>query len=223
MSDDSLLPTDDEIIAAAVQHARERQIGTPHIGTGFPILQHGQPVAWVKYTGEPDGLEREAATQAYVYETLNQQPASLEFIRVPDVKRIIRSDDPPYVLVVMEYVHGDTVRQCRERETTEERKDRFWGQVFCALSTLLNFQPPPNTPPGPAGGGKFSHLVFGEYGEPEMAPRDFNSAQDLENYIDETIQLSETNQTALSHVNAQHVRRERQFWRPPPPPPPPRP
>lgn len=187
MSDDSPLPTDDEIIAAALQHTRERQFGTPHIETGFPILQHGRPVAWVKYNGDPYSLENDAATQAYVYETLNQQPALLEFIRVPEVKRIIRSDDPPSVLIVMEYVHGQTVRQCLERETTEERRDCIWGQVFCALSTLLNFQPPPNTPPGPAGGGRISHLIFGEYCEPEMAPRDFNSAQDLENFITETI------------------------------------
>lgn len=133
MSDDSLLPTDGEIIAAAVQHAvqraRERQLGTSCIGTGFPIFQHGQPVAWVKYTGDPEGLECEAATQAYIYETLHQQPALLEFLRVPKVKRIIQSDEPPYVLVVMEYVHGQTVRQCLERESTEERKDRFWGQI----------------------------------------------------------------------------------------------
>lgn len=191
MSDDSLLPTDGEIIAAAVQHAvqraRERQLGTSCIGTGFPIFQHGQPVAWVKYTGDPEGLECEAATQAYIYETLHQQPALLKFLRVPEVKRIIQSDEPPYVLVVMEYVHGQTVRQCLERESTEERKDRFWGQICCALSILLNFQPPPNTPPGPPGGGRISHLIFGEYGEPEIAPRDFDSAQDLENCINETI------------------------------------
>jgi hypothetical protein len=191
MSEDSLLPTDNEIIAAAVQHQRDARekgyAGIPHIGTGFPLLQHGRPVAWVKYTDSPSCLERETETQAYVYETLNQQPALLEFIRVPEVPRLIEIDDRPYVLVVMEYVHGDTVRQCLKNEDAKEKRDRFWGQILCALNALLNLQPPPNTPPGPAGGGRIEHLVFGQYAEPEPAPRDFDSAQDLENCINETI------------------------------------
>ena len=37
--------------------------------------------------------------------------------------------------------------------------------------------------------------------------------------LQELQQLSETNQTALSQFNAQHLRRERQRWGPPPPPP----
>jgi hypothetical protein len=97
------------------------------IGTGFPLLRYGGPVAWVKYSDSPSCLERETETQAYVYETLNQQPALLEFLRVSEVLRLIEIDDLPYVLVVMEYVHGDTVRQCLKKEDTEERRDRFRG------------------------------------------------------------------------------------------------
>jgi hypothetical protein len=152
MSDHSLLPTDDEIIAAAVQHQQDvrekRYANLPHIGTGFPLLQHGRPVAWVKYTDSSSCLERGTETQAYVYETLNQQPALLEFLRVPEVLRLIEIDDRPYVLVVMEYVHGDTVRQCLKNEDTEERRHRFRAQILCALNTLLSLQPPPDTPPG---------------------------------------------------------------------------
>jgi len=141
----------------------------------------------VKWGGVPHILEGEAATQAYVYEMLHENPALLEFIRVPEVYRIIQIDEFPRVLVVMEYVHGRTVRRCLEGETTDESRDRLWSQILCALNTLLSFQPPPNTAPGPAGGGGISHMIFGEYCEHETAPRDFNSVQDLENFINLTI------------------------------------
>ena len=114
------------------------------MGTGFPLLQHGRPVAWVKYTDSSSCLERETETQAYVYETLNQQPALLEFVRVPGVLRLIEIDDRPYVLVVMEYVHGGTVRQCLKNEDTEERKHRFWAK-FYALSTPCSASNHPQT------------------------------------------------------------------------------
>jgi hypothetical protein len=191
MSDHSLLPTDDEIIAAAVQHQQDvrekRYANLPHIGTGFPLLQHGRPVAWVKYTDSSSCLERGTETQAYVYETLNQQPALLEFLRVPEVLRLIEIDDRPYVLVVMEYVHGDYRSTVPQERRYRGKKTSLQGPNSMRSQHLAQ---PPATPrhaSWPAGGGRIEHLIFGEYAEPDQAPRDFDSAQDLAHFINETI------------------------------------
>lgn len=42
-------------------------------------------------------------------------------------------------------------------------------------------------PPGPVGGGRITHLVFGEYSEPADAPTDFDSVEDFQNYVNQTI------------------------------------
>jgi hypothetical protein len=181
------LPSNDDLIEAARQHEQQsRRRPMWERGTGFPFLQGDQPVAWIKYSRDRYRLEREAATQNYVYRTLMQQPDLSELICVPQIYRIIQGDDIPYVLIVMEYVHGRTVRQWLE--ISEESKQLLWGRVLDALVVFLAFQlPEPIPPPGPVGGGRITHLVFGEYAEPEDAPRDFDSVEDLQIYINQTI------------------------------------
>ena len=40
---------------------------------------------------------------------------------------------------------------------------------------------------GPVGGGYIAHVVFEEYAETGVAPREFSSVEDLQTYINQTI------------------------------------
>ena len=192
MADDFLRASDDELIAAALQQQRDRRRRDAPVrdiwegNSGFPFLQDGQPVAWVKYGTQSIMLD-EANTQEYVYELLNQQPELLESIRVPQIYRVIQGDPYP-TLIVMEYIHGRTVRQWLEGETSEDRQHLLWDRVLHTLSTFLAFQPPEPLPsPGPIGGGLIAHALFGEYLETGDAPRLFDSVQDLQTHVNRTI------------------------------------
>jgi hypothetical protein len=84
----------------------------------------------------------------------------------------------------MEYVHGRTVRQWLE---TSERKQLLWGRVLDLLVVFLAFQlPEPIPPPGPVGGGRTTFGFRGD-AEPEDVPREFDSVEDLQIYISQTI------------------------------------
>ena len=179
------LPSDQDIIAAVRQDKHDKkQQSTSYVENGFPLLQHGEPIAWVKSGG--DELVDEAATQTYIHERFIQEPSLSDRLRVPKIYRVILCDDYPHTIVVMEYVHGRTVQQWLEIST--ERQDIFWGRILDAMKVLLALQPPgPITPPGPAGGGRIVHLVFGEYSQTESAPKDFDSVADLQNHVNQTI------------------------------------
>jgi len=192
--------SDDQLVALAEQHSRVRDSLSDDMMeryTGFPIPQDGPPVAWVKYDRVLDLVE-EATTQEYIYDTLRQRPDLLDVILVPQIYRvIIQHDDDddkplhyrlPWVLIVMEYVHGPTVHKRLEGETSEAKKYILWDRVVRALGALLTLEPPePTPPPGPVGGGRIEHLIFGDYSEYEDAPEDYESVEELQNHINETI------------------------------------
>jgi len=182
------LPSDDELVAAAAQHKQDmRRVSFWKNESGFPFPRDGQPVVWVKYSKAHKCLEREAITQDYVYQTLKKQPGVSELIRVPQIYRFIQDDEIDYSLIVMEYVRGKTVRQWLQEEPSEERKHILWNRVLYALETFLKFQPPePLPPPGPVGGGRIAHLVFGQWAEPGDAPIEFDSLQALQEYVNQT-------------------------------------
>jgi hypothetical protein len=185
MASDHLFPSDEHIVAAARHHSHEmKQMECWESISGFPLLQGGQPVAWIKYGDQC--LKSEAATQHYIYERLTQEPRLSEIVRVPQVYRVIEDNGNPSVIIVMEYVFGRTVWHWLEK--SEERKDILWGQVLSSMHALLALDPPrPTSPPGPVGGGYIAHVVFGEYAETGVAPREFSSVEDLQTYINETI------------------------------------
>jgi hypothetical protein len=192
MSNEPVLPSDLDIITAARQHVqenRQRPLGSGFYQSGFPLLQNGEPVAWIK-TGD-DSVADEAATQKHVYESFMQEPSLSNGVRVPKIYRVILCDDYPWTIIVMEYVSGRTVQQWLE--ISNKMEDLLFSRILEAMKVLLSLPPPQrNTPPGPAGGGRIDHLVFGSlYCEIGSAPRDFDSVQDLQNHMNQIVVSSE--------------------------------
>jgi len=190
--------SDDQLVALAVQHEKER---SPLLSDmwenvrGFPVPKNGPPVSWVKYDTSLRLLE-EADTQEYIYEALKQRPELSEFIRVPKVYRsVVKKTDNYYrdghhrtwVLIEMEYVHGRTIRQILPKETSEAKKHLLWDRVVLALGALLTLEPSKKTSLGPEGGGSFEHIIFGDYCEYNDAPQNFDSVEELQNHINNTI------------------------------------
>jgi len=197
--------SDDQLVTLAKQHdqeGREVRNKTRNSGwenTGFPIPEDGPPVAWVKYGNNTQNLIEEATTQEYIYDTLRKRPDLSKIIRVPQVYRVIvqqHDDDDdkpinyrlPWVLIVMEYVPGQTVEKRLQGATSASQRYVLWDRVVRALGALLTLEPPePTPPPGPVDGGRIEHLIFGDYFEYEYAPEDYDSVEELQDYINETI------------------------------------
>jgi len=141
-------------------------------------------------------LLHEADTQEYAYEALKQRPELSNFIRVPKVYRSVVKDVDNYysdgrhgtlVLIEMEYVHGRTIRKILQNEISGAKKHLLWDRVVLALGALLTLEPSKNTSPGPEGGGRIEHIIFGDYCEYNYAPQDFDSVEELQTHINNTI------------------------------------
>ena len=185
MSNEPILPSDLDIITAVRQNEQENRQRPWAYQSGFPLLQNGQPLAWIK-SGD-HSLADVAATQKYVYESFMQEPSLSHRVRVPKIYRVISCEDYPWTIIVMEYVSGRTIQQWLE--ISNLRKDLLWSRILDAMKVLLSLPPPQrNNPPRPAGGGRIAHLAFGShYCEIGDAPRDFDSVQDLQNHMNQTI------------------------------------
>ncbi|KAI0966037.1 hypothetical protein F4678DRAFT_451139 [Xylaria arbuscula] len=134
-------------------------------------------------------------TQQYVHaEWMKADEETKARLLVPEVFDYIEGeiDNHLYGFIVMEYLPGTSIRellgplrQARVPESDESitsLKDR----VIEAVCFLLSLTPPPETPPGPVGGGRMKNRAFGT--DELEAPRQFESSEDLQTYINDEIE-----------------------------------
>jgi hypothetical protein len=179
------LPGDDEIIAAVGRFCDERKTRPMNPG-GLPEdggTWHGfaypskEPIAWVKLANSMG----EARMQMFAYQKLNEMPPSTRRnVRIPEIYRLLEGQSGYEVYIVMEFVNGGPFsNKLPSGDFDLDLGDRLVDQVAYALQLLLSIEVPPNSPPGPLGGGIIQHIVFKD----QEAPIEYASVSELQTHF----------------------------------------
>ncbi|KAI1300825.1 hypothetical protein F5Y03DRAFT_363697 [Xylaria venustula] len=197
------LPTEDEVIEATVRKIQLCR-DTPSLpnlrGFRLDAPSDSSPPVWVKYTSQPEFLFTEMKTQQYVHaEWMKADEETKARLLVPEVFDYFEDelDNGPwgsltYGFIVMEYLPGISIRNLirplrRDRvPESDERITSLKDRVVEAVCFLLSLSPPPETAPGPVGGGRMKCRAFGT--DDLEAPRQFESSEDLQTYINDEIE-----------------------------------
>lgn len=198
------MPDRNKIIEATTAEVLKAQKRPFHENIrGFRFVDPDSPddtCYWVKFAPHSRLLRGEADTQAYVRaELAKMDHKTRQMIHVPEVFGFIEAeiDGLSYGMIVMEYVTtvpiSRIVRDLRPAERVgdsliatgnEEKVAAFKARAVEFICILLSICPPPDTSPGPVGGGRINHFVFGE--EYCEAPQDFLNLEELEAYINQS-------------------------------------
>ncbi|KAG8880991.1 hypothetical protein FRB99_004767 [Tulasnella sp. 403] len=148
---------------------------------------------FVKY-GAND-LFGEAKTQEYIFNLAKTDPQAP---RVPEVLDVF-AGALSLAYLVMRRVSAPSLRSWVEEDglSNDERHQRLdvaAERVAAAITWLLNVKLPPDTPPGPIGGGKIQHAIF----MMEEAPLKFNHTLAIERYLNKARFLSPVSVIILS-------------------------
>jgi hypothetical protein len=147
----------------------------------------------LKNTHSDRALEQEADTQQFVFETLKEQPHLANRVRVPEVYYFVAGHPQDsrvlFAVIVMEYVLGPTIAEAlKDAKNDRDLRLRLWEKkAIDALKIFAKFEPELDQPLGPVGGGRIEHLVFGRFMEPDTAPQDFDTIDELQDCINEGI------------------------------------
>ena len=187
-------PSEEEIVAATAEEVRKA--GKRHFyenirGFSHPPVAGKSGLVWIKYGYDTERLRCEANNQAFVHGELEscEEKTRKEF-RVPRVFDFFEAeiDGLPYGMIVMEFVEGVPISkltaQLRQADGLADKEKKIAvlkQRVADAICFLLSLQAPPDVVPGPVGGGRIVHFIFGR-DEPE-APREFEDLEELQAYI----------------------------------------
>lgn len=157
---------------------------------GFPYPKDS-PKVWIKWGYFADQLVPEAKTQDFIHESLkNLEESARNGVCVLEVFRFLEMelDDRnwPVGLIVMEYVPGLSMTSILQERRGSDNNSLYLNRIFDAVKTFLTFEPEEDTTPGPEGGGRIEHFIFGI--DDSTAHRDFKSLDDLQHWVNEEVQ-----------------------------------
>jgi hypothetical protein len=170
------LPTDDEIVAASERYPEVDEDRRGIKGFAYPSKE--APIAFIKCDDEGFGIMEEIRNQAFVFEILEQMPQEDRAgIRVPEIYRVVTRDYK--VHIVMEYAHGETVKELLEKGTPDDQLEECFDQIAKAIKLFLSIKVHDGTPPGPVGGGLIRHPLFRDY----VASMEYASVDELQKHV----------------------------------------
>jgi hypothetical protein len=170
------LPTDDEVVAASERYPEVDEDRRGVKGFAYPSKE--APIAFIKCDDEGFGIMEEIRNQAFVFEILEQMPQEERAgIRVPEIYRVVKRDYK--VHIVMEYVHGETVKDLLEKGTPDDQLEECFNQVAKAIKLFLSIKVRDGTPLGPVGGGLIRHPLFRD----SVASMEYASVDELQKHV----------------------------------------
>ncbi len=114
------------------------------------------PIAFIKYGAESTGMMAEMRNQEFALKSLEQLPQrDTTGIRIPKIYRVIKREK--IVFVVMEYIHGQTLRGLLANATSEQNLQHRFNQITRAIKLFISFKIPPEIGLGSVGGGIIKH------------------------------------------------------------------
>ncbi|KAI0193797.1 hypothetical protein F4808DRAFT_355323 [Astrocystis sublimbata] len=195
------LPTKEEIVQATaheIELSHDRLYGQSVRGIRLDAPSASAPPVWVKFTSSPEFLFTEMKTQQYVHSEWVKADQDVKArLLVPEVFDYIEADidDDTYGFIVMEYLPGKSIRELvvpfrlADVPESDERITSLKDRVIEAVCFLLSLAPPPETAPGPVGGGRMKSHAFGR-DDPEAHCK-FDSVEDLQMYFNDEIEKEE--------------------------------